>query len=223
MPLRRDRAIRLRRSRAVSERCGITGVEANGPVKFGRIGGQRICRDKRKSGAALSRAPAIFLVLRRSTGGRWPHLRSFFPRILKAIAKPSVREHVLRFRRVRFNLPAQVIDQYAEILASFAVLRPPKSFQQDPVRDRFAGAGRQISQQFKFLGCQMNAPAANAHLPALKIHFQIARGKRRQVSVRGNSPQRHFGVFGGMRRVAYLCFVLLRCFDQRPSRYSLAC
>jgi len=38
MPLRRDRAIRFRRSRAVSERSGIAGAQANGSVKFGRMG-----------------------------------------------------------------------------------------------------------------------------------------------------------------------------------------
>src|ERR1035438_46223 len=94
--------------------------------------------------------------------------------IRESISEVTVRQQILRIRRVVFELLAQLIDKGAQIFQLAPELRTPHGAQQLRVRNRFPGVSHQVLQKIELLGGEMNRSLLLAHLAALGIHLNLA-------------------------------------------------
>ena len=103
----------------------------------------------------------------------------------EAISDARLREDVLRARRVRLELSAQLLDERAQILCLLTVFGAPDCLQELPVGQNLVRVGRQGLNQVVFSAGEVDFFRALPDHVGGKVDLDIAGANDRRIRVVG--------------------------------------
>ena len=119
----------------------------------------------------------------------------FFRARLETVADPRFGVNVARVPRIGLDFFSQLIDEHAQILCFFPVVRTPDCLQQAPMAESFPLIRDEVAEQFEFLGCEADGISMERHGAFGEVNFQIVgdeRGRRflRRAAAEGRANAR---------------------------------